>query len=452
MSVQERLQLWDDVLAFSAALPADGLKQEYILAWLETYQPSRRMDLYHFLAGDTFVAENGQHMKPLPSDPGERAEFLDFLATWGGDTRQCAEKGTAVFSVWYHLTDGRSMWAVHIACLVIFALFTVGLYTRVTSVLAWAASLNYIHRGQLILFGQDTMQTILLTYLMIGPCGATLSLDALRKRYRAALATMGGGGRSVPWAEATLAGPQPSWLANFAIRMAQINFCFIYMSSGFSKLKGTTWWDHSASWLVMANPEFGLIRYQLYDSFLRVLVESRFLTALMAGGVTLFTLFTEIGFPFLVWTRMRPVMVMLSALLHFGIAVMMGLTVFGLYMYALLLAFFPAKLLRDRVAWAPGSGRKMTVRYDSRDPSAVRKAAIVRALDVAEQVTFVDTGTGKGQAEKTVHLIDPDGREVTGVELFRTALSELVLLRPRPIRYFGYIPGVWSLVNTWFGR
>ena len=94
----------------------------------------------------------------------------------------------------------------------------------------------------------------------------------------------------------------------------------------------------------------------------------------------------------------------------------------------------------------------MTVRYDSRDPSAVRKAAIVCALDVAEQVTFVDTGTGKGQAEKTVHLIDPDGREVTGVELFRTALNELVLLRPRPIRYFGYIPGVWSLVNAWFGR
>ena len=122
MSVQERLQLWDDVLAFSAALPADGLKQEYILAWLETYQPSRRMDLYHFLAGDTFVAENGQRMKPLPSDPGERAEFLDFLATWGGDTRQCAEKGTAVFSVWYHLTDGTSMWAVHIACLVDFRL------------------------------------------------------------------------------------------------------------------------------------------------------------------------------------------------------------------------------------------------------------------------------------------------------------------------------------------
>ena len=66
------------------------------------------------------------------------------------------------------------MWSIHVVCLVIFALFTVGLWTRVTSVLAWAASLNYIHRGEMILFGQDTMQTILITYLMIGPSGAAL--------------------------------------------------------------------------------------------------------------------------------------------------------------------------------------------------------------------------------------------------------------------------------------
>jgi hypothetical protein len=385
----------------------------------------------------------------LPADPKERAEFLEFLDVWGGDTRQCHDKGTYVFSFWYHVTDGPTMWALHIACLVIFLLFTVGLYTRVTSVLAWAASLCYIHRGQLFLFGQDTMQTILITYLMIGPCGAALSIDALRKRYRAALAVMGGGGRSAPWAEATLAGPQPSWLANFAIRLVQINFCFIYMSSGFSKLKGTSWWEHSAAWLVMANPEFGLIRYQAYEWLLRTLVESRFLTALMAGSVTLFTLFTEIGLPFLIWTRLRPLMIVMSTLLHFGIAVIMGLTVFSLYMYAMLLCYFPAKLIRDRIGWAPGSGRKMTIHYDRRDPAAVRKAALVRALDVAGQVTFMPAAAS-AEVDHTIRLSDADGRQVTGKDLYQTALRDLVLLRP--VRYLGYIPGVWSLVNAWFGR
>jgi hypothetical protein len=447
MSVQDRLALWDDVLAFNTALPPDPLRQEYVLAWLESYPQHRRMHLYQFLAGE--LRENGRDMS-LPADPRERAEFLDFLDTWGGDTRQCADKGTSVFSVWYHLTDTRTMWAVHVAGLVVFLLFTVGLYTRVTSVLAWAISLSYIHRAQVILFGQDTMQTILLTYLMIGPSGATLSLDALRKRYRAALALMRGGGRPVPWAEATLAAPQPSWLANFAIRLVQINFCFIYLSSGFSKLKGTSWWEHSAAWLVMANPEFGLIRYRAYEWLLRILVESRFLTALIAGSVTMFTLATEIGFPFLVWTRLRPVMVIMSALLHFGIAVVMGLTVFGLYMYGLLLAYFPAKLIRDRVGWAPGSGRKMTLRYDGRDRTAVRKAALVRALDVAGQVTFVDTAVVKGETDRTIRLTDPDGKQLSGHTLYRTALQELVLLRP--MRYLGLVPGVWPLVNAWFGR
>ena len=157
MSVQERLEFWNDVLVFNATLPPDHLQQEYILAWIESCPQHRRMKFYQFLAGE--LDENGRDMS-LPADPRERAEFLEFLDTWGGDSRQCADKGTYVFSFWYHVTDGPTMWTLHIACLVIFVLFTIGLYSRVTSVLAWAASLCYIHRGQLILFGQDTMQTI----------------------------------------------------------------------------------------------------------------------------------------------------------------------------------------------------------------------------------------------------------------------------------------------------
>jgi hypothetical protein len=446
LPAQERVAVWDELLAFTAALPAEPEKQEYVLTWMANYSPDRRLELYKFLAGER--KEGGRDFS-LPSDRREREEFLAYLDTWGGDTRQADAKGTAVFSQWYHLTDPTAMWAVHIACLVIFLLFTVGLWTRVTSVLAWAASLSYIHRGQLILFGQDTMQTILITYLMIGPSGAALSLDALRKRYRAAKALLGGGGRSIPWAEAALAGPQPSWLANLAIRMFQINFCFIYMSSGVSKLKGSTWWAHDAAWLVVANPEFGLIRYELYEWFLRQMVESRMVLAVFAGFVTLYTLAVEIGFPFLVWTRLRPLMVALSALLHLGIAMMMGLAVFGLYMYALLLCYFPARLIRERMGYAPGSGNRLTVRYDSRDAGAVRKAAAIRALDVAGQATFVDTA-GHPDAQSTVHLTAPDGRDVTGHDLYRVALKELVLLRP--VRVLGHIPGVWPMVRLCLGR
>jgi hypothetical protein len=341
------------------------------------------------------------------------------------------------------------MWVVHIAALVVFLLFTVGMWTRVTSVLSWAISLCYIHRGQISLFGQDTMQTILVTYLTIAPCGAALSIDALRARYRAARALMGSGGKSIRWAENTLAGPQSSWLANFAVRLFQINFCFIYMSAGVSKLKGQTWWDHSAAWLVTANPEFGLVRYQAYEWVLRLLSESRLAISLCAAGLSVFTLLLELGLPILVWTRLRPFIVSCSVLLHLGIGLLMGLSVFALYMFALLLSYFPARLLRDRIAWSPGAGSKLTVRYDRRDPSAVRKAALVRAVDVAQQVTFIDTA-GKDAADSTIRLTDANGREVTGHDLYATALRELVLLRSA--RLLGCLPGVWAIVNWRFAK
>jgi hypothetical protein len=308
---------------------------------------------------------------------------------------------------------------------VVCVLFTIGLWTRVTSVLAWVGSLNYIHRGQLTLFGQDTMQTILLMYLMIGPSGATLSVDALRARYRAAKARLTAGGRAVPWADAVLAGPARSWLANFAVRMTQINFCLIYASSGASKLKGPKWWEHSAPWLIFANPEFGLIRYPAYEWLLRQLTEYRMLVSAYLGFASLYTLVVELGLPFLVWTRLRPIMVVLSALLHFGIAVFMGLTIFGMYMFCMLLCYVPAKLIRDRVCVAPGSGRKMTLRYNAHDPASVRAAARVKALDLAGQVTFVDEPR-KGAAV----MVGPDGKEHAGRDLARTALRELSLLRP----------------------
>jgi hypothetical protein len=452
MTPAERLAVWDDLLVFNAQLPADSEKQEFILRWLSNYGYGSdrvydwRLDLYKFLVGEKKDPDG--HDLSLPADPQVRAELLHYMETWGGDPRLVAHRGQPVFSVWFHITDPFTMWVVHLTALFVMLLFTLGLWTRVTSALTWALTLSYIHRSQMILFGQDTMQTILVTYLMIGPSGATFSLDALRKRYRASRALLGGG-KPVPWAESVLAGPRASWLANFAIRLLQINFCFIYMSSGLSKLKGSTWWEHSAPWLILVNQEFGLIRYRSVEWMVHGLSEFRPAVSLVAAGIAGFTLALEIGFPFLVWTRLRPFAIVCSVLMHLGIAVMMGLTVFGLYMFAMLLCYFPAKLIRDRIGHQPGSGPKMTVRYDSRDRAAVRKAALIRSLDVSNQVTFVDNA-GKAPASSTVVLVDAEGRQTEGEALFQAATRSLVLVRP--LRFLGYVPGVWALLNGWFGR
>ena len=103
----------------------------------------------------------------------------------------------------------------------------------------------------------------------------------------------------------------------------------------------------------------------------------------------------------------------------------LGLTVFSLNMFCMVLCYVPARLIRERVCVTPGGGRRMTLRYNSHDPGSVRTAARVRALDLAGQVTFVDEPRKGGAG-----LVGPDGKEHGGKDLARTALRELVLLKP----------------------
>ncbi len=122
--------------------------------------------------------------------------------------------------------------------MLVVAAFTLGLFTRVTAVLTWLAAVSYIHRTQQVLFGMDTMMNILLLYLMIGNCGAALSIDRLLARRRAARLSLGRTGTIDEATKAYLAAPPKSMAAGFALRLTQVHFCIIYMAAGMSKLKG----------------------------------------------------------------------------------------------------------------------------------------------------------------------------------------------------------------------
>jgi len=77
-----------------------------------------------------------------------------------------------------------------------------------------------------------------------------------------------------------------------------------------------------------------------------------------AFGVA-FTFVIELGFPFLVWTRLRPWMVMGAAGLHFGIGTFMGLIVFSLFMMAMLLCYLPGAAIRERLFGQPAATRRV---------------------------------------------------------------------------------------------
>jgi hypothetical protein len=277
------------------------------------------------------------------------------------DPRMLYSRGTPIWSIWMHVTDPTGMGIVQGCCILFALLFTLGLGTRVTAVLTWLASISYVHRNVMVMFGVDTMTNILLIYLMIGPSGAALSLDRLIARWWR-------GERGTPAAP-----PAPRVSANFAIRLMQLHICIIYLIAGVSKLQGTAWWNGTALWSVLANFEFAPMHIGLYNDLLRFVARDQFWLEMLLTGGCYFTLFFEIGYAFLVWfPRMRWVFLAGAIFLHGMIGMVMGLKTFSFVMLVMNMCF----LRPEEVHWLLGWFRR---------PSA-RRAPVAPALETVASV------------------------------------------------------------------
>jgi hypothetical protein len=286
------------------------------------------------------------------------AKRREYFQKWGVDPALLIDQGYKTWSIWFHVTDPVWMTILGIAMLVVMVLFTLGFCTRVTSALTWMSALFFMHRNTTILYGMDSIMSVLLLYLMIGPSGAALSVDRwLARRWKAKRTGRPIGGML------DAAAPAPSVGANFALRLMQIHFCIIYFASGTSKLQGPAWWGGTALWYVYANPEFAPMHLRLYKEFVLYMSEHMWFreTFLAVGAAA--TIVLELSLPFLIWIRRwRPYMIGAAVMLHTGIGVVMGLTTFGLMMLCLLLAFVPGeavrRALRLSVDWLRGEDLK----------------------------------------------------------------------------------------------
>jgi len=228
------------------------------------------------------------------------------------------------WSYFWWIDSPRVLWSVHIAALVVFALLTVGLFSRTSAVLAYLAAVSYVNRVPGAQFGLDQINVMLAMYLMVGPCGSAYSLDRLIRKARA--------GGNLPRLE-------PSVGANISIRLIQLHMCIIYLFAGLSKLAGVAWWDGSALWLSFANLEYQSLdmtwtaHYPLFISFL-----------------THVTIAWEVSYAALVWPKLtRPLVIALAIPLHLGIAFCMGMITFGLIMLVGNLAYVSPGLVRSAI-------------------------------------------------------------------------------------------------------
>ena len=236
---------------------------------------------------------------------------------------QDSERTTYAWSYLWYFDSGVMLWMLHLGALIVFALLTIGLWTRLMSILACIITLAYCHRLNGSLFGLDQVNAMLATYLMLGPSGAVYSVDRWLAGRRGEVDDV-----------------EPSVGANIAIRLVQLHMCIIYLFGGIGKMRGELWWDGSAVWFALANKE-----YQSLD--MTWLVHQPWIIALL----THVTVLWETFYCFLVWPKAtRPVCLAIAVAVHGGIAICLGMPTFGLAMLIGNLAFISPELVRSLVA------------------------------------------------------------------------------------------------------
>jgi hypothetical protein len=230
------------------------------------------------------------------------------------------EAGQYTYSFWFWVPT-QWMWPAYALSMVIFVLFTLGLWTRLTSVLSLFTAISYAHRVPAALFGLDQINVMLTLYLSIGPSGQTLSLD------RWLLTRRLGGNAPAPALSAS---------ANLAQRLIQFHMCVIYLFAGLSKLQGPSWWSGEAMWRAFANLE-----YQSLD--MTWLAWHPWLVNMM----THVSVVWEISFCVLIWKPLlRPVMLAGAVVMHVGIGLCLGMWTFGLIMLVGCGSFLPNESVR----------------------------------------------------------------------------------------------------------
>jgi hypothetical protein len=107
-------------------------------------------------------------------------------------------------------------------------LLTVGLFTRINSVLVFLCLASIQQRNLYITHGGDTFLRLAGFFLMFAPAGAALSLDRLIRKWRGREGV--GVRRRSPWAQ----------------RMIQIQLSLVYLVTFLVKIKGEPWLHGSA--------------------------------------------------------------------------------------------------------------------------------------------------------------------------------------------------------------
>jgi hypothetical protein len=179
----------------------------------------------------------------------------------------------------------------------------VGWRTRTAVTVAWLTELLFKSSGHLTMYGGPEVINVALFFCLFVPAGAALSLDALRRR-----------------------GAAPARGHNrLALRCPQLYLAYIYFTAGLAKASGSSWWNGEAIWRALTRADMGTFDFGW-------LAWVPWLPVVLGCG----TIVLEMGYPAAVCLpQLRRWWVVLTILLHVGIAVALGLWLFAAIMILL---------------------------------------------------------------------------------------------------------------------
>ena len=353
------------------------------------------------------------------------------------------------WSFWFWVPD-RFLSVVWAGCLLVLALFTLGLWSRVTAVLAWAIAISVVRRAPAALFGFDQMISTWAFYLAVfGASGQAVSLDRFISRFRAIRRNRDNlGRRGVDLIRGTPGAPPASVSANLSLRMLQLHLAMIYGSAGLSKLMGPEWWNGTAMEMIVLTPEFR--RFDLIWLF-------RYPTQLALA--THFGLLLEIVYPVLIWFRkLRPLVITSVVFLHVGIDLMLGLTEFGLAMIVANITFMSGFWLRGLVTGIQQPSAHLAFARTSPRAETLAVLALAADPDRVLQPTDLDSASSvipipddsAGNGGEPLVLFRSNGRREFGFSAVLTWSKWLPLFWP--IGLLGVIPGLRTVLRAVYGR
>lgn len=232
-------------------------------------------------------------------------------ALWGTGARWTTPLGG------HALTSGPLLTAGCAALLLVAVLAAVGWHARWTVPLLLAGWSGLTVINPLIADQGDNIARILLVYLCFADTSARWSLDARRRGSREPSRTQ-----------------VRNLLHNAAVLAVGAQICLVYVLSGLFKLQGEQWRDGSAVYYPLSLPQF-----RPWPELADLIAGNGWLVAAVTWG----TLALQLAFPLLLLQRhLRVVGVGGALLMHAGIAVVMGLPFFSLFMMAGDCLFLPA--------------------------------------------------------------------------------------------------------------